>query len=301
MNRRYRALSYRFRVRTELPEVAGPLAALLGPMAASEVTPAPLYEITLDDFEPGPYVVELDDALVQRTESARLAVDYVLWHVNAEAIKGTATYLALHAGAVSRGGEAVILPAPPDSGKTTLTAGLVRAGFEYLSDEAALIDPGTAMVHPFPRAMWMEPPTVELLGRTGGGVPALEDDRYHYQVLAEDLRSGSAGGPCPVGFVIAPMYQKGSATSLEPIGRAEAVRMLAENSFNFPRFGASGLVVLHRLVAGARCFRLRVGDLETAVATVSELVRPGSGHGRPHPADVRPLRPLSDDPAQRGA
>ena len=296
MNTSYSALSYAFRIRTEVPAVARPLRALLAPMEQPEADRATVYEICRD-LKMGPYVVRLDGKLVQRGDSPRMIVDYVLWHVNSEAIGGADHHLALHAGAVALDGKAVILPAPPDSGKTTLTAGLVRAGFEYLSDEAALIDPSTAMVHPFPRAMWMEPPTVELLGRTGGGVPALEDDRNHYQVLAEDLRSGSAGGPCPVGLVIAPMYQRGSTTRLEPIGRAEAVRMLAENSFNFPKFGARGLDVLHRLVAGARCFRLRVGDLESAVAAVSDLVGRGSGSTRAHPADVGGLRPVPDDAA----
>ncbi|MGH2693137.1 MAG: hypothetical protein ACRDHM_11680 [Actinomycetota bacterium] len=275
-------------MRTELPEVAGPLAALLEPMAASDVTLAPVYEITRDDLETGPYVVKLDGALVQRSQVARAAVDYVLWHVNTEAIKGTAIHLALHAGAVSRDGKAVILPAPPDSGKTTLTAGLVRAGFEYLSDEAAMIDPGSAWVHPFPRAMWMEQPTVELLGRAGAGVPALENERYHYQVLAEDLRSGSRGRPCPVRFVIAPRYDPAGGTSLEPIGRAEAVRMLAENSFNFSRFGADGLEILGRLVAGAECYRLRVDELASAVDTVSRLFGADAGGGAPSSARRTP-------------
>ena len=75
-----------------------------------------------------------------------------LWHVHTEAIRHTGDFLLVHAGAVrtpSGRGDAA-LPAQPESGKSTLTLGLVQAGFGYLSDEAAAIDPVTRMLHPVP-------------------------------------------------------------------------------------------------------------------------------------------------------
>lgn len=56
----------------------------------------------------------------------------------------------LHAGAVSIGDAALVLPAKSNHGKTTLTAALLRRGTAYLSDEYALID-DRGLVHPFPR------------------------------------------------------------------------------------------------------------------------------------------------------
>ena len=41
------------------------------------------------------------------------------------------------AGSVACRGRGLILPAPSGGGKTTLVAGLVAAGFDYLSDEVA--------------------------------------------------------------------------------------------------------------------------------------------------------------------
>src|SRR5262245_5384044 len=46
----------------------------------------------------------------------------------------------IHAGAVAHGGQAIIFPGQSFSGKTTLTAAMVRAGALYLSDEFAVLD-----------------------------------------------------------------------------------------------------------------------------------------------------------------
>jgi len=52
-------------------------------------------------------------------------------------------YLIIHAGVVEKHGHAWILPAPPASGKSTLTAGLVSRGWRLLSDELTLLDPAS--------------------------------------------------------------------------------------------------------------------------------------------------------------
>jgi len=52
-------------------------------------------------------------------------------------------YLVIHAAVVEKDGHAMILPAPPGSGKSTLCAGLVARGWRLLSDELTLIDPAT--------------------------------------------------------------------------------------------------------------------------------------------------------------
>jgi hypothetical protein len=61
------------------------------------------------------------------------------------------------------------------------------------------------------------------------------------------------------------------------MSRAEALLLLAENSFNFKRFGSAGLGVLRGVVSGADCYRLRIADLESAVRAISDLVRAAAG------------------------
>ncbi|MFN2468783.1 MAG: hypothetical protein ABR521_11715 [Gaiellaceae bacterium] len=58
----------------------------------------------------------------------------------------------VHAGAVGWRGHAIVLPGREGTGKTTLTAALVRAGATYLSDDYVPID-DRGHAHPFPRPL----------------------------------------------------------------------------------------------------------------------------------------------------
>ena len=264
----YRLLSYGFRIHTDLVAVGARLDELLGAFRVPVLIGEPTYRLT--PRPDGVHEVLLDGECVQRSETTDVLIDYILWDVSARAVQEEHGFLALHAGAVAYRGSGVLLPGPSNSGKTTLSAALTRAGFDYLSDEVALIDPGDGRVHSFPRPMWMERPTVEkfpdLLARRAGAV------RPQYPVLAEELRPGSAGGPCPVRFVVAPIYSPGAPTELELMNRGQAVVLLCRNSFNFSGFGRAGLELLARVVRGAACYRLLMGDLEKAVRLVSGAV-----------------------------
>jgi hypothetical protein len=213
---------------------------------------------------------------VLRSRSAAGAIDYLLWRASTETIERASGFLVLHAGAVSFGRKGVVLPAPPDSGKTTLTAGLTRAGFRYLSDEAAFLELGTGRLHPFPRALWMDRETLDILPGVREILPAfVRGPRDAYHVDPSELRPRSIGSPCRVRFVIAPTYAPGR-TSLEPMSRAETLVALARNSFNAERVGLRGIRLLGDVVRRAECFRLVMGDLDSAVEAVSGLVGEGA-------------------------
>lgn len=59
----------------------------------------------------------------------------------------------VHAGAVGWSTGCVMIPAPSGRGKSTLVAGLVDSGFEFLSDDSAPIDALTGQVMPVPLAL----------------------------------------------------------------------------------------------------------------------------------------------------
>jgi hypothetical protein len=75
----------------------------------------------------------------------------------------------------------------------------------------------------------------------------------------------------PVGFVAVPLYKRGAVTVLTPMRRAEPVQGLADNAFNFHRWGACGLRLLAAVVAAGDCYRLRVGDLDEACDVLRSL------------------------------
>ena len=94
----------------------------------------------------GSYQLELDGDMLIHSSDQRDVLNHFAWHVNSHAMQAATDRLVIHSGAaVSPRGGAVLLPGPSGSGKTGLVAGLVRAGFGYLSDEAAGIDPETGL------------------------------------------------------------------------------------------------------------------------------------------------------------
>src|ERR1035438_2378053 len=150
-----------------------------------------------------------------RGGSALDAVEYLLWEVSQRAIASGSSHLALHAGALSWRGTGVVLPAPSGSGKSTLTAGLTAAGCEYLSDEVALVDLESGMLHPFPRALGMSQ-------RSIGFIPGLLErlppelgasDRVELYVPPDAIRPSPIGGPCELRCVIGPEHGPGADTA----------------------------------------------------------------------------------------
>ena len=271
----YRALSYPFRVRTNETRIGEHLDRMLATFRADAPHTAPTYSI-IRNGDPGrPFAVYRGRRNVHRGSSFAGPIDYVLWDVSSSAIQKTSDFVALHAGAVTHKGRAILLPGPPDSGKTTLTAALTRAGCSYLTDEAALIDPNSGLLHPFARALWMEAPSLDVIPELRSTLHpdfrAVKRGQYH--LSPEDLRPDSIGIASPIGCVIAPTYVKGGGIELIPMSRAEALVFLAENSFNFERFKGRGLRALASALSTAKCYRLKTGDLDGALAAVFRVAR----------------------------
>lgn len=278
MNAGYRLIGYPCRVRTTLPNVERLARALLAPFeVSSREGPEYRLEREADPADANPFRLIVDDREASCVATALGLVDELLWQLNRAAIP-TAPGVAVHAGAVSFEGRGIVLPAPMDSGKTTLTAGLVAAGLSYLSDEAALIAPDTGDVLAYPKPLWLSPGSVAAVdGLRDRLMPEYRElGRMRTYVRPDDLRAGAVGVACPVALVIAPRFLAASPLRLEPMSRADTLMCLAENSFNLRELGGQGLEQLRRSVAGARGYRLTHGDLDEAVATILELVRQGA-------------------------
>jgi hypothetical protein len=278
-DRSYQALGYSFRIQTDVPRLGVLIDRLLSQFRAPEEEDVPTYRLAQP--RPGEVVVYLDGRAVDTSVTQAGAVDQVLYEVNQEAIRRTSEYLVVHAAAASWRGRGLLFPAPMDSGKTTLVAGLIRTGLRYLTDEAALIDQN-GWLHPYPKTLSLRPPSVEAIPDVKRSLPPefAWRSRLKYHVTPRDLGSRAIGPPCPVRFMIVPSYVPGSSTMLDALSRPAALMDLATNCFNLSRFGAEGLALLGRVAKNAQCYTLRMGDLDSAVTMVLDLVREGTTEGR---------------------
>jgi len=201
-------------------------------------------------------------------------VDYADWHAASVALTAVSTYAVFHSAVLDDRGRGLLLPAASGSGKTTLTAALVRAGFGYLSDEAALVDPATRRVHAYPKPLSVKRPlaTARLLALpddVAREAPREPERVWHLDaaLLASDCRREVT----EVGVIIFPRYEPDGRTALQALGRSEAALRLLRCGVNDGARPPRGVALAAALAAGAACYQLVVNDLAAAVALVADV------------------------------
>jgi hypothetical protein len=273
-------LDYRFDVEVTDGEGATELRRDIGWLLGDLARAVPgdhQYRLTGVDGEQGRLVLlERHDGVIWDPVPPSDALIRMIGDVNIRAATSRPDQLVLHAAAVSLDGVGLLLPGPSGAGKTMTAAALVSAGFAYLTDEAAAIDPDTLHIEPYPKPLSLRSGWRPILHGHGAGADAPETEEL---VRASDLRPQSIGRQSPARLLLFPRYVPGATTTLTPMSRAQALVEVANNSFNFVEHGGEWLDFLRRLVMGCWCGRLTTGNLDDAVALVFRLVRTeGSAH-----------------------
>jgi HprK-related kinase A len=199
------------------------------------------------------------------------------WAINLMIARYLPGFLELHASAMSRDGKAAIFPGAPGRGKTTLAAGLLARGWSYLSDEFALIDVTTGLLHAYPKALCIKKGSfaiVESLGlAVNDRVAHVKGKKGPVRFLNPlAVRPDAVSAPCRAALIVLPEYVPGAPARIEPLSAARAVFELAQVSFNFGRFRRRGFDLLADLASEARCYRLQSGDLEQTCRIVEQFM-----------------------------
>lgn len=185
--------------------------------------------------------------------------------------------LLLHAGVVERGGRAVVMPAMPGSGKSTLTAALSLRGFRLLSDEFGVVRLSDSQLVAMLRPVALKNASIDVI--QAFAPHAVMGPRYpkthkgtvaHLAPLAEHVDARHQ--PATPALVIFPRFDASAGVELEAVPRARAFARLAVNSFNYDALGPEGFDALTTLVQASSCWALRYGDLEGAVRAIGDLL-----------------------------
>jgi hypothetical protein len=267
------ALGHTFRIRTTDEALGRYLANVFGGLTGpTNGHSATTYSLVTDALPPWRYALYIGDLRVVESGDPAYVVDYLLWHVNRQAVERTPDRVLLHAAAVERDGVACILAAGMECGKTTLAAGLVQRGYGYLTDEAVAIEPNSLLVHPFAKALSIDQGSWDVLAELAPALePAVLDSaRRQWQVPVTSIRPDAVAGPTVPRVVITPQYREGAATVLQSLRPAEMLVSLPGFTFSFAAQPRRNLRVLRDVVSGSLCYRLIVGDLAEACALVDE-------------------------------
>jgi hypothetical protein len=268
VTRGYHALALDFSFEVEDAELAEYLEWLFE--GFEEPVTSERYQIGPDPDDPDRIVLRCQGAVeASGSNIAQFGESIVQW-INRRSVEPDYG-VAAHAGGVERGGVACLLPADPESGKTTLTTGLVRAGYSYLTDEAVSFDWKTGEIEPFPKPLSIDPGSQHLFPELRPPARAV-DEATQWQVPPRSIRRDAIGNRCRAGFVIFPKYTPDVPTRLESISRGEALVELAKNTFRFREHSRPALDLLSGVVRGAQCYRLTVSTLDDGVDAVARLL-----------------------------
>ncbi len=204
------------------------------------------------------------------------AFAFLEWGLNWCVSSHCHAWISFHAAVLERGGRAVILPAPPGSGKSTLCAALMCHGWRLMSDEMALLDPHTGLLTASPRPISLKNASIDILRQRVPDVvmgpvahDTLKGTVAHMQASADSTRR--ARETAVPAWVVFPQYTAGAALSLQPRGKAEGVMALQGNAFNRHVHGHAGFHALADLVDRCQIFDLSYSDLDEAMACFDQL------------------------------
>lgn len=196
------------------------------------------------------------DASVRGFAAASELLSWLLTTLNQAALDAF-DGLAVHAAVLAREGSALAFPAGSGTGKTTLTAAGLRAGFDYVSDEALCVGAATGRLVPYPRALALSAWSRRAVGLDGtaaidlaGGEVALPPARLGARV---------AVAPLALDHIVHLVRRPGPCT-LRPVARTEALAWLLRRSFNHYKRPLESFHVAADLARGAQAWRLECGD-----------------------------------------
>ncbi len=198
------------------------------------------------------------------------------WGLNWSISQNAHQYLIVHAAVIEKGGKAVIMPAPPGSGKSTLCAGLVNSGWRLLSDELTLFSMVDGSVIPLARPVGLKNESIDVIREFApqAVISSVTADTHKGSVAMMKPPADSvarAAEPAHPAWVIFPKYCAGSEAVLVPRSKALTCLALGENAFNYSVHGADGFRLLARVVDNCGCYDFTYSRLSDAVTVFDNL------------------------------
>lgn len=273
----------RARVRSDVPALPGLLKRLYG---AFPVLPAEgFFDLTVGLYRRWglrrlvrPQVVfQVDGSVPFQPFPADTHLPLLEWGMNWCIAQRCHRYLLLHAGVVERKGRAVVLPAHPGSGKSTLTAGLACQGYRLLSDEFGVVDLESGRLLPLLRPIALKNASIGVIRRfapqavLGPEFPKTRKGTVAH--LAPTPQSVALRHtPAQPVLIVFPKYVPGSSVTVERVSAPRAFVKLSGNAFNYETLGPAAFDAVARLIRVCEAYRLQYGDLEEAVCAVGRLM-----------------------------
>jgi hypothetical protein len=163
----------------------------------------------------------------------------------------------IHAGAVGWRGKAIVIPGRSFSGKSTLTAELVKAGATYYSDEYAVLDE-QGLVHHYARPL---------------GIREDGDQEKAKRYSVETLGGRPGAKPLPVGLVVVSRYKPGARWRPRTLSAGEGALALLANTVSARREPENALAALNQVVSRATVLKSDRGEAKQVIDYIFDRLK----------------------------
>lgn len=208
---------------------------------------------------------------------AEQALPVLEWGINLVIALRSHCFLMLHSAVLERRGGALLLPAAPGFGKTTLCTALAHNNWRLLSDEFGLIRPRTREFVPVPRPMGLKNESIEVIrNHVPEAVigPAVSGTRKGTVAHAKPPAASVVNQDvlAEARWIVFPRWEEGAGLSFEPLSKVDSFMMLAMNAFNYELLGEAAFRTVQDIVAQSRCYRLVYSDIDEALGCLQAMV-----------------------------
>lgn len=199
------------------------------------------------------------------------------WGINLAIAVRVNHLLLLHSAVVEKNGHAMLFPAWPGSGKTTLCTALSYNGFRLFSDEFGLMDPNQNCFYPIPRLMPLKNKSIPIIRQflpdavIGQSIPNTHKGTVAH-ICPPEASIRQSDNPAKARWVVFPKWVAQTETRLEAVSAAEAFMLLASNAFNYEVIGATGFRAVAHLISTCDCYNLIYSDLNDVTQKLHSLV-----------------------------
>lgn len=195
----------------------------------------------------------VDDFSPFRPVPYREAFAFLEWSMNWCVTALLSTEVMIHAAVLEKNGKAVIFPAPPGSGKSTLTAYLMLNGWRLLSDEMTIIETNTGLICPSVRPICLKNNSIDLVKSWNASLPLTTPITDTNKGTVAHLKPSEQSFEerytkvQPVG-IFYPQYQPEQSLDLYQVSKTESFSKAVKNAFNFSVLGETAFNTLSQTI-----------------------------------------------------
>ncbi|MDU0356337.1 HprK-related kinase A [Paraglaciecola aquimarina] len=206
---------------------------------------------------------------------------FLEWGMNWTVAANEVQHVIIHSAVLAKGNKAILFPAPPGSGKSTLTAYLSHNGWRLLSDEMALIIPNTKTVIPFVRPICLKNQSIEIAKRLfpNGKFSNIAKDTHKGDVIhlsPPELSWQNQTKTAELVGIVFPNYRANQDLQIYQLDKTQGFMQLVNNAFNYSILRETAFSTLTQVVEGVQTFEIFHNDLaEVAEFLEQEIIEHG--------------------------